>query len=76
MLKCAEEEQFDTKTSKCIFVCKEEGLFPVVGDDGKYRECVNVGRNKFVLNEREFRIGSAFDTVKGRCIVVIRSVIV
>jgi hypothetical protein len=75
MFKCAEEEQFDIKTSKCIFVCKKEGLFAVPGDDRKYRECVKYGIN-FELYERECPVGSTFDPVKEKCILTVRSIIV
>jgi hypothetical protein len=37
MFKCPEEEQFDTKTLECIFVCKTVGLFAVPGEKRKYR---------------------------------------
>jgi hypothetical protein len=71
MFKCPEDEEFDTKTSQCIFVCKMAGLFPVPGNERKYRECVAVGI-KFELNERECPEFSIFDAVKGRCVVTSR----
>ena len=76
IFKCAEDEQFDIKTSKCIFVCKKEGLFAVPSDKQKYRECVKVGTNMFELYVRECPVGSTFDAVKERCVVTVRSVIV
>jgi hypothetical protein len=75
MFKCPEEEQFDTKTSQCIFVCKKVGLFAIPDDERKYRECVSVGISKFELKERECPVDSRFDANKGKC-VVDKSVIV
>jgi hypothetical protein len=69
MFKCDEEEQFDIKTLQCIFVCKKAGLFPVPNDQQKYRECVSVGVNNFVLYERECPEGSIFDSVKEKCVL-------
>jgi len=69
MFKCSEGEEFDTKTSQCIFVCKTAGLFAVPGNEKKYRECVALGSNMFELYERECPTGSIFDAVKGKCIV-------
>ena len=71
MFKCPEDEEFDTKTSKCNFVCKTAGLFPVPGNEQKYRECVAVG-TRFELNERECPTGSIFDAVKRRCVVTLK----
>jgi hypothetical protein len=68
MLTCPEEEEFDTKTSRCTFVCKKEGKFPVPGNPQKYRECIKVGTG-FELNEGECPDGSEFDPDKGKCIV-------
>jgi hypothetical protein len=68
MFKCPEEEQFDTKTSKCTFLCKTAGLFAVSGEDRKYRECVAVG-SRFELYERECPVGSKFDPTKGKCML-------
>ena len=73
MFKCPEDEQFDTKISQCIFVCKKAGLFPVPGSERKYRECVAVG-SKFELYERECPEGSVFDPAKGKCTVTSISV--
>jgi hypothetical protein len=73
MFKCPEEEQFDTKTSQCIFVCKKAGLFAVPGKDKKYRECVAVGINKFELYLRECPFGSIFDSTKGKCVLTRKS---
>jgi hypothetical protein len=67
VLKCPEGEQFDTAASKCSFVCKAEGLFPVQGSDTKYRECVRTGINKYQLTNRECPNGSFFDSGKKRC---------
>jgi hypothetical protein len=69
MLKCAEGEVFDTKTSQCTFVCKGEGLFPVKGDSKRYRECIRISSNKYELVERECPSGSNFDSDKGRCVI-------
>jgi hypothetical protein len=74
MFKCPEEEQFDTKTSKCIFVCRKEGLFAVPGNARKYRECILVSSNKFELYERECPVDSTFDAVKGKCIPLVKKV--
>ena len=75
MFKCPEEEQFDTKISECIFVCKKEGLFAVSGNPQQYRECVSVGNNKFELYERECPPDSVFDAVKGKCVLTRKSVV-
>jgi hypothetical protein len=69
MFKCLEDEQFDTKISQCIFVCKTAGLFPVPGSTQKYRECVAVG-SKFELYERECPEGSIFDAAIGKCVLI------
>jgi hypothetical protein len=69
VFKCSEGEQFDTKTSECKFVCKEEGLFPVPGESRKYRECILISSNKFQLVERECPAGSQFDSDKQRCVI-------
>jgi hypothetical protein len=76
MFKCGEEEQFDTKTSQCIFVCTKAGLFAVPKQERRYRECISVGFNKFELYERECPDGSKFDPVKEKCIVTRRLVTV
>nr|AGM32769.1 chitin binding peritrophin-A domain containing protein [Coptotermes formosanus] len=68
VFKCREGEQFDTKESKCNFVCKQEGLFPVPDDPRKYRECIYVSSNKFELVERTCPAKSVFDSSKGRCV--------
>jgi hypothetical protein len=70
VLKCAEGEEFETKTSECKFICKKEGLFPVAGDDKKYRECVRISSNKYELVERECPTGSVFNSDKGRCVIL------
>jgi hypothetical protein len=70
MFKCNEGEQFDTKTSKCTFVCKKEGVFPVQGDSQRYRECIYNSSNKLELVERVCPAGSEFDSGKGLCVVV------
>jgi len=75
MFKCPEEEQFDTKISQCIFVCKTEGLFAVAGNPRKYRECVSVGDNEFELYERECPASSVFDAVKGKCVLTKKSLV-
>jgi hypothetical protein len=74
MHKCPEFEQFDTKTSQCIFVCKKEGLFPVDGEPRKYRECIYVG-GKYELRNRECPEFSIFDAGKGKCVLIRRSTI-
>jgi hypothetical protein len=71
MFKCDEEEEFDTKTSQCTFVCKKEGLFPVPGDEQKYRECVSVGIKKFQLKEGKCPVGSRFLADKSKCVILI-----
>jgi hypothetical protein len=68
--KCPEEEQFDKKTSECIFVCNKVGLFALPDDDRKYRECISVGNNKFELKERECPVGSIFNDKQSRCVIV------
>ncbi|XP_023713218.1 uncharacterized protein LOC111867506 [Cryptotermes secundus] len=70
VLKCAEGEEFDIKTSKCTFICKKEGLFPVKGDSRKYRECISISSNKYQLVDRECPVGSKFDSDKERCVIV------
>lgn len=75
VFKCDEGEQFDTKKSNCIFVCKKEGLFPVPGSNTKYRECFSTGINKFQLYERECPAGSIFNSDIGKCYVNVRSAI-
>jgi ribosomal protein S5 len=64
MYKCPEEEQFDTKTSQCIFVCKKVGRFVVPGNELKYTECVSVGNT-----EGKCPYGSIFDANKEKCVV-------
>ena len=76
MFKCDEEEEFDTKTSKCIYVCTKAGLFPVPKCQRKYRECVSVGAGNIELYERECPDGSIFDPVKEKCVVIRRAVTV
>jgi hypothetical protein len=72
MYKCPEEEQFDTKTSECIFVCNQVGLFALPGDERKYRECISVGSNKFELKERECPVGSIFNAKQSRCVIWVK----
>jgi hypothetical protein len=75
MFKCPEEEQFDTKISQCIYLCKKEGLFAVYGNKRKYRECVSGGNNKFQLYDKECPDGSEFDAAKGKCVIINKTVI-
>jgi hypothetical protein len=69
MLKCREGEQFDIKTSQCKFVCKREGLFPVQGDNTKYRECTYNSLNRYEYVDRKCPDGSIFDSAKERCVI-------
>jgi hypothetical protein len=69
VFKCRGGEQFDKKASKCIFVCKQEGLFAVPENSHLYRECIYLKSKKFQLVERECPAGNTFDPDKARCVI-------
>ena len=68
LFKCSDEDEFDTKTLKCKFVCKQEGLFPAP-NKAKYYECIYVAKNKYDLVEWDCPAGTHFSPTREACII-------
>ncbi|GFG28130.1 hypothetical protein Cfor_12293, partial [Coptotermes formosanus] len=67
VFSCGERQEFDTSTSTCKFVCKQEGVFPR-DNCRKYYECLFVTTNRYNYLEWECPAGTRFDDKMQACV--------
>jgi hypothetical protein len=66
IVKCHSGQEFDSRESRCKFVCKKEGVFAADGCR-KFYECVRVNANTFNTVEGECPASTKFDPVSSGC---------